>query len=282
MKHRAVGEITRGTTNPNRLRRVDRYLVELEAVRGEGRPVVVDLGYGRTPVTAFELLERLSARNPDARVLGIEIDRDRVASARALLEAGRAEAAPGSIDFVHGGFEIPLPDGWGSPIPGARPSSGVAVIRAMNVLRQYEEAEVSAAWELMRSRLIAGGRIIEGTCDELGRLGTWVTLDPDGPLSLTVSLAPRWLEKPSDAAERLVKALIHRNVPGERVHDFFRALDAAWLRHAPIGALSPIQRWVAACEQLSRDWPLSEGRLGGAKRWRLGELTVAWDAVRPK
>ena len=55
---RPVGTITRGTTNPNRLRRCDRWLAGPQAwrLRRSGpRPVVVDLGYGASPVTAVEV-----------------------------------------------------------------------------------------------------------------------------------------------------------------------------------------------------------------------------------
>ncbi|MSZ17874.1 MAG: class I SAM-dependent methyltransferase, partial [Actinobacteria bacterium] len=54
-----VGAITRGTTNPNRLRRIDRYLTQLAILRKLASPLAVDLGYGKAPVTAVELLARL-------------------------------------------------------------------------------------------------------------------------------------------------------------------------------------------------------------------------------
>jgi len=37
--------VTRGTTNPNRLRRVDRYIAALPVLRRTDHPVVVDLGF---------------------------------------------------------------------------------------------------------------------------------------------------------------------------------------------------------------------------------------------
>ncbi|BDZ59481.1 hypothetical protein GCM10025872_31380 [Barrientosiimonas endolithica] len=73
---RPVGVITRGTTNPNRLRRCDRWLVATQAhrLRGAARsPVVVDLGYGASPVTVLELARRLQPVRPDVEVVGIEI-----------------------------------------------------------------------------------------------------------------------------------------------------------------------------------------------------------------
>ena len=72
-----VGTVTRGTTNPNRLRRVDRYIAALPVIRRNDRPVVVDLGFGASPITAVELLSRLVKVNPNTHVVGIEIERER-------------------------------------------------------------------------------------------------------------------------------------------------------------------------------------------------------------
>ena len=258
---RPLGTVTRGTTNPNRLRRVDRWLAGPQAarLRRADDPVVVDLGYGASGVTALELRDRLRAVRADVEVVGIEIDPARVAAAQPL-------AGPGLV-FVRGGFEVPVPG-------GRRP----VLVRAFNVLRQYGEHEVGAAWAAMTARLAPGGLVVEGTCDEIGRRAAWVALEAAGPVSLTLSLRLAGLERPSDVAERLPKALIHRNVPGERVHAFLAALDDAWARQTPLAALGARQRWSASVAAL-RDggWPV----LDRAARWRLGEVTVAWDAVSP-
>ena len=223
-------------------------------------PVVVDLGFGASPITAVELRARLLKVNPSVRVVGVEIERERV-------ERGLALAEPG-LDFTHGGFETPLPKG----LPAA------TIIRAFNVLRQYDESEVAAAWQLMQSRLTTGGLLIEGTCDEIGRLSSWVTLDAEQPLWFTISLRLTGLETPSKVAERLPKALIHHNVAGERIHAWLTAIDKAWAMQAPLSSFGAIQRWVAVCEQLAVEgWPVKVDR----KRWRLGELTVSWAAVKP-
>ncbi|MGH3388065.1 MAG: class I SAM-dependent methyltransferase, partial [Actinomadura sp.] len=68
------GEITRGTTAPNRLRRVDRWLAATQASRlkAAGRPLVVDLGYGASPITTAELYARLRAVRPSVEVVGLE------------------------------------------------------------------------------------------------------------------------------------------------------------------------------------------------------------------
>src|SRR6185436_11984259 len=103
-----------------------------------------------------------------------------------------------------------------------------AVIRALNVLRQYDEDEVADAWRTMIARLQPGGVLVEGTCSELGRVASWVALDASGPQTFTIALRLAGLEAPSIVAERLPKSLIHRNVPGERIHDLLVELDRQW------------------------------------------------------
>ncbi|WP_374314757.1 class I SAM-dependent methyltransferase [Microbacterium sp.] len=269
---RRVGRITRGTTGTNRLRRIDRWIARHPALRRSEDPLVVDLGYGASGVTALELQARLARERPEVEVLGLEIDPARVARADeqlAAVRAGLTSFAPDArVSFGLGGFEVPVPR-------GRRP----AVIRAFNVLRQYDEHEVAAAWASMAARLAPGGLLVEGTCDELGRIATWVALDAAAlPQSFTLSLRLAGLENPSVAAERLPKALIHRNVPGERVHELLAALDAEWERAAAMSPFGPVERWRAALDALARaGWPLRE-----RSRWRLGELTLPWEAVAPR
>lgn len=256
---RPVGTPTRGTTNPNRLRRCDRYLTGplAHVLREAGPdPVVVDLGFGASAVTPLELYDRIRAVRPDVRVLGVEIDPERVASAQ--------PHAHERLQFLRGGFEVPVPDGWAAP----------TIIRAANVLRQYDEAQVPDAWVLMGSRLAPGGRLVEGTCDELGRRGCWVTLDASGPRTFTVMVSVEHLERPSDVADRLPKCLIHRNVPGERIHDFLGELDRAFDEAAPFASLGRRQRWNEALRRV-------DGIVPDERRWRLGELTVPWERVAP-
>ncbi|AWL39783.1 MULTISPECIES: class I SAM-dependent methyltransferase [Streptomyces] len=258
MRQRPIGTATRGTTNPNRLRRMDRWITAVHGatLRRSDQPVAVDLGYGAAPWTPLELLRRLRTAEPRTTVVGIEIDPDRVAAAKPYEREGLA--------FVHGGFEIPL---------DARPT----LIRAANVLRQYDEDEVAAVWARLCARLAPGGLLVEGTCDEIGRRHVWVALGPEGPRTVTFATRLGSLERPSDLAERLPKALIHRNVPGEPVHAFLRDLDRAWATAAPYASLGARQRWIAAVRAVSADWPLTDD----VRRWRQGEVTVRWSALRP-
>jgi hypothetical protein len=195
---------------------------------------------------------------PDVEVLGLEIDPERVREAL-------PHARPG-LTFAHGGFEL-------GPLEGRRP----VVVRALNVLRQYDEPEAWAAWDVLRGALAPGGALVEGTCDELGRVATWVRVDADGPRSLTLAAQVTTLGSPSRFAERLPKTLIHRNVPGEPVHDLLRGLEDAWAASAPHGVFGPRQRWLAAVEKVAAAWPVDVG----AARRRVGELTVPWSAVAP-
>ncbi|MFI7217593.1 class I SAM-dependent methyltransferase [Micromonospora maritima] len=257
---RPLGVVTRGTTNPNRLRRVDNWIVETcgDALRAAADPLVVDLGYGATPVTPLELRARLAARvRADVRVVGLEIDPVRVAAAEPAAD-------PPRLTFARGGFEL----------AGLRP----ALVRAFNVLRQYDEGEVADAWRTVTGRLAPGGLLVEGTCDELGRLGAWVLLDAAGPRTLTLAAKLTTLESPATLAERLPKALIHRNVPGERVHDLIDALEHAWRSAAGYAPFGPRQRWLQAVATLKESgWPVQDT----PRSWRHGYLTLPWPAIAP-
>jgi hypothetical protein len=281
------GEITRGTTNPNRLRRVDRWLAWscAQVLRDAADPLVVDLGYGATPITTVELRDRLAHVRQDLRVTGLEIDPERVAAARDVAD-------PPRLSFARGGFEL----------AGLRP----VIVRAFNVLRQYDESAVLAAWETMTSRLAPGGWLIEGTCDELGRLCAWAALptttqrtasaasraasparntggtvaasatgSPGGPGPQTLTLAAKLstLDSPATFAERLPKALIHRNVPGEPIFELLATFTEAWRQAAPMGVFGPRQRWIDAVRRLHESGvPV----LYQPTRWRLGEVTFPW------
>ena len=256
-----IGTVTRGTTGPNRLRRCDRWLAATRGrlLRAAADPLVVDLGFGASAVTARELRDRLRRVRADVRVVGVEIDPDRVAE-------GMRIADPPSLTFRRGGFELGLG-------PGERP----LVVRAFNVLRQYDEGEVAGAWAEVTSRLAPDGLLVDGTCDEVGRVCAWVTVTAQGPRSLTLSLRTDSIERPSVVAERLPKVLIHRNVPGEPVHDLLRDLDTAWERAAAHSAFGSRARFVETARAVATRWPVEPT----PRRWRHGELTVDWTAVAP-
>jgi hypothetical protein len=255
-----IGQLTRGTTGYNRLRRSDRWLVHASRVRASllsaADPLVVDLGYGALPVTTLELAARLRLVRNDIRVVGLEIDPQRVAAAR--------DAESTSVQFGLGGFEL----------AGMRP----VLVRAFNVLRQYPVEAVPDAWATMQRQLVPGGLVVDGTCDEVGRRCCWVLLDADGPVSLTLACDPVAIERPSDLAERLPKVLIHHNVEGQPIHTLLTAADRAWASVAGHGVFGPRVRWRAMLELLQHNGFTVEP---ARRRMRDGLLTVPWSVVAP-
>lgn len=253
---RPFGVITRGTTGYNRLRRSDRwarYHPEVQALlRGEPSPLLIDVGYGASHTTTVEWARWMREINPQARVIGLEIHPDRVLPPR------------DGVSFELGGFEL----------AGYSPH----LVRAFNVLRQYDVGEVAAAWASVQERLAPGGLFIEGTCDELGRRAAWVLLDAHGPKTLTLAWDPEDVEKPSDVAERLPKILIHRNVPGEPIHELLAAADDAWERSSGWAPHGPRVRWREARVLLEDSgWEIEPVR----RRIRDNTLSVPWEIVAP-
>jgi len=222
------------------------------ALGASDTPLVVDLGYGARPDTTVEMAQRLRVVAPGLEMVGLEIDPERVVSPR------------DGVRFGLGGFEL----------AGLRPH----VVRAFNVLRQYDEHEVWPVWRQLAGEIAPGGVIVEGTCDELGRRCTWVLLDADGPRSLTLSWAPAHTGRPSELAERLPKALIHRNVPGEPVHDLLVAADRCWDVAAPQAAFGPRARWRETRRLLAAAGvPIAPVRGRSVDN----VLTVPWSVVAP-
>ncbi|QNE88811.1 class I SAM-dependent methyltransferase [Corynebacterium incognita] len=253
---RPFGVVTRGTTNTNRLRRCDRWAVAHPAIRSTlkrvGEPLALDVGYGAAHFTTVEWARWLRTVNPRVQVKGLEISPERVLPPR------------DGVTFELGGFEL----------AGYRPQ----LVRAFNVLRQYDVSQVRDAWETVCSRLAPGGYFIEGTCDELGRRSAWLLLDAAGPRTLSLAWDPMDVEKPSDVAERLPKILINRNVPGEAIHALLSDADDAWARAAGWAPHGPRVRWRHAHEDLrQRGWPLDRQH----RRFRDSGFTVAWEAVAP-
>lgn len=229
--------ITRGTTGYNRLRRCDRWAFYNPAIRslmrGEPQPLALDVGYGASHTTTVEWSRWLRRINPSTQVVGLEIHPDRVLPPR------------DGVRFELGGFEL----------AGYRPH----LVRAFNVLRQYDVAEVAEAWRTVCDRLAPGGMFIEGTCDEIGRRATWVLLDASGPRSLTLAWDPFDVAEPGDVAERLPKALIHRNVPGEKIHALLHDANVAYAHAAPFDPYGPRVRWREARKELvAKGWPIHQ------------------------
>ena len=245
-RQRPNGLQTRGKTAPNRLRRLDMWLVAHERsllTRRDGafrRAPFVDVGYGRTPGTTLESAERFRLLQPNLPVFGVEIDRQRVLDAQPHCDA--------HTQFVEGGFELPLP----CPHPPR-------LIRAMNVLRQYPEDAAPSATSRLGARLAVGGLLVEGTSDPTGRLltanlhrRTQHGLRYEG-LLLSVRL---WTDfRPTDMQPVLPKNLIHRVAGATPVAALFASWQDAWRKAEAWRAFGPSQVFVAAAVILHRGDP---------------------------
>jgi|SRR5690349_15603241 hypothetical protein len=209
------GQSTRGKTASNRLRRVDNFILLYEPTlltRSDGlfaRSLFVDLGYGFDARTTLESAARFRHVNPDLPILGVEIDKERVEAALPYSDE--------KTFFRLGGFNLPLKGG-----------EHVRLIRAFNVLRQYEEKDFVPAYERLAQYVLPGGLMIEGTSTPYGQL--WVAnlarrLETSAWRleALVFSTNFRMGFDITDFQAVLPKNYIHRVVPGEPIYDFFEA-----------------------------------------------------------
>lgn len=237
-----VGQPTRGKTALNRLRQVDTYiLLNWSSVLAAGAPLVVDLGYGAYPWTALEMVERWRAVNPNSRLLGVEIDPERVAAALPYAE-------PGTIDFRAGGFNLT------AVLAGEK----ARLIRAFNVLRQYEEAAVPDVLKLMSASLETGGVLIEGTSTPTGRLVAFDMYRKTDDLQHRELVFGTNFREPisvTDFQAILPKRLIHQ-MRDPKVAVFFEAWHRALLRARGRGYRHPRRQWVTAARILAEAYPV--------------------------
>src|ERR1700752_1712494 len=154
-----LGQPTRGKTTSNRLRRVDNFILLYEPsllTRMDGLfadSMFVDLGYGFDARTTLESAARFRKVNPGLRVLGVEIDKERVEAALPFADE--------KTFFRLGGFNLPLKDG-----------EHVRLLRVFNVLRQYEEKDFAPAYDRLAHYMRPGGLMVEGTSNPFGSI--WV------------------------------------------------------------------------------------------------------------
>ena len=247
MKHpgaKPEGHPTRGKTAPNRLRRVDNFILLYEPsllTRTDGLfadSLFVDLGYGFEARTTLESAARFRRVNPNLKILGVEIDPERVEAALPYADE--------KTFFRLGGFNLPLQAG-----------ETVRLMRAFNVLRQYDERDFIPAYQRLAQYVLPGGLMIEGTSNPFG--------------SIWAANVARRLENGSWSMEALVfstnfragfdveefqtilpKNNIHRVTPGEPIYDFFDAWknSAAQTSHAKVYGLK--QWFISAAEALAR------------------------------
>jgi hypothetical protein len=237
---RPEGQPTRGKTASNRLRRVDNFVLLYEPSllsRTDGLFVdslFVDLGYGFDARTTLESALRFRRANPSLKILGVEIDKERVDAALPY--------ADDTTFFRLGGFNLPLGAG-----------ENVRLIRAFNVLRQYEEKDFIPAYERLAQYVLPGGLMIEGTSDPFGRIWSANVARRlgNGSWSMEALVFSTNFRAGLDVEEFqtiLPKNYIHHVLPGEPIYDFF----AAWKR-AAAGTISAkvygLRQWFEASAQ---------------------------------
>lgn len=251
---RPQGRITRGKTARNRLRRADAFLAAYDPallIREDG-PFAgawyVDLGYGAEPWTALESAARLRRVNPKLRVMGVEIDPERVERGLPFADA--------RTDFRLGGFNLPL-----GVDPHGRPET-VRLVRAFNVLRQYDEHEVEEAYRAVCSSLLPGGLLMDGTSDPAGRIWTANmvrrTDDADGDSppwkveALVLGTNFRGDLEPESFRTRLPKSFIHRMASDEPTAVFMEDWLAACRDTRACGVWGP-RTWFGAAARALAD-----------------------------
>ena len=263
------GQPTRGKTASNRLRRVDNFILLYEPsllTRTDGlfaRALFVDLGYGFDARTTLESVARFRRLNPNLPILGVEIEKERVDVALPFADK--------QTFFRLGGFNLPLKEG-----------EHVRLIRAFNVLRQYEEKDFAPAYERLSQYVLPGGLMVEGTSNPFGSV--WVAnlarkINPahvtlrEGRLSrhdrrvslvhegrigdwrleaLAFSTNFRMGFEITDFQAILPKNLIHHVVPGELIYDFFEAWKAAAAETSAMKTYGLRQWFIQSAESLAQ------------------------------
>ena len=237
-----IGLPTRGKTASNRLRRVDNFILLYEPsllTRTDGlfqRSMFIDLGYGFDARTTLESAERFRRINPNLPILGVEIDKERVDTALPYADA--------ITHFRVGGFNLPL-----------QPGESVRLIRAFNVLRQYEEKDFLPAYERLAQYVLPGGLMIEGTSNPFGSI--WVA-------NLVRKEASGWKDEALvfstnfhtgfdiiDFQAVLPKNYIHHVVQGELIYDFLEAWKCSTAETVSAKVFGLKQWFAASVESLA-------------------------------
>ena len=260
-----VGQPTRGKTASNRLRRVDNFILLYEPsllTRTDGlfvSSMFVDLGYGSDARTTLESASRFRRLNPDLRVLGVEIDKERVEAALPYADE--------KTFFRLGGFNLPLQEG-----------EHVCLIRAFNVLRQYEEKDFVPAYNRLAPYVLPGGLMIEGTSNPFGSI--WVAnvvrKKETGDWRFEALVFSTNFRTGFDVEEFqtiLPKNLIHRVVSSEPIYDFFEAWKQSAAETSSMKTYSTRQWFITAAERMEeRGYAVSSQRKWLSKGFLIWKL----------
>lgn len=260
-----LGQPTRGKTASNRLRRVDNFILLYEPsllTRTDGSfadSLFVDLGYGADARTTLESASRFRRANPELKILGVEIDKERVEAALPF--------ADDKTFFRLGGFNLPMKEG-----------ESARLIRAFNVLRQYEESDFAPAYEQLGRHVPPGGLMIEGTSTPFGQLwsANLARRANHGAWEMEALVFSTNFRMGFDAEQFqtvLPKNFIHRVVRGEPIYDFFEAWKQSARETAAMKTYGVRQWFVAAAELLARKgYSINAQTRFLARGWMVWEL----------
>lgn len=199
----------------------------------------VDLGYGFEPFTTLESAERLRVQNRDLAVLGVEIDPERVAMGKPFEDE--------KTFFRLGGFNLPLQKG-----------ESARLIRAFNVLRQYDEAEWAEPVEQLGQQMIPGGMLLEGTSNPFGSVWTAnvIRRSAEPPFAVVregflFSTNFHMGFEPDLFQPVLTKNYIHRMIPGEEIYEFMERWKIACRNQSPMRSYGLRSLFCASARELS-------------------------------
>ncbi|MFM8320583.1 MAG: methylase, partial [Chloroflexota bacterium] len=129
------------------------------------------------------------------------------------------------------------------------------LVRAFNVLRQYDEDQALPAWEQLSGYLLPGGLLVEGTSTPSGAL--WAAnILRRGSTGLRQEALVFFTNfrqgfDPGDFQAILPKNYIHRVLPGEPIGEFFNAWKIAAAETSAVQAWGPRQWYRAAARRLA-------------------------------
>lgn len=242
----APDRVTRGRTQPGRLRALDAFLLRseralLERSGGEWTNApVMDVGFGEHPWTTLELHSAFREVNLALDVVGIDREPHRV-------EAAQAHAREG-VRFLRAGFE-----------QVNQLSSRPRLVRAMNVLRAYPAREIPQAHQALGAPLLEGGLLVDGSADPEGSLLTahLIRRTPEGLFreALWFSTSFQRGFAPIQFRDWLPRDLRRRVVPGEPILAFLDAWTAAWSEARASGAETPRQVFERTSELVAQQLP---------------------------
>ena len=231
-------KITRGKTSEGRLRLVDAYLLERHRSALESGPFV-DLGCGVGGLTTIESKSAIEQAGLVVEIWAVDAD----------------EARLPAVDGIQTSTALEVVD--------------IGVLRAMNVLRQYNVDDSLAALSEWSTHLSTQGVLVEGTSDKHGELAAFFCLGRSPELVLMTTFSRDfgpWIFR--DYLPQLWRRSVK---PGTALFGFFRAWAAEF--QASSECTDAPSRFFASLDALGIDG-LKAGSINGSAYL---SLPVVWD-----